>query len=108
MKWTIGYYSQEVQDNISDMPVGIRASYARLSNLLAEFGIDLRLPHSRAMGKGLFELRPRGEEGIGRVFYCTLIHKRIVVLHSFIKKTQATPRKELKIAFRRMKEVKNE
>ena len=24
------------------------------------------------MGGGLFELRPKAQEGIGRVFYCTL------------------------------------
>jgi len=27
------------------------------------------MPHSRAMGEGLLELRPRGSEDIGRVFY---------------------------------------
>lgn len=90
------------------MPVGIRAAYARLTDLLEEFGMDLRLPHSRAMGEGLFELRPKGKEGIARVFYCTLIGKRIVILHGFIKKTQETPRKELEIAIQRMKEVKHE
>ncbi len=68
MKWTIEYYSQAVQDLIGKMPVGIRADYARLANLLAEFGMDLRLPHSRAMGNGLFELRPKGKEGIGVCF----------------------------------------
>jgi len=31
----------------------------------------------------------------------------IVVLHSFIKKTQKTPNNELEIAVRRLKEVKN-
>ena len=39
-------------------------------------------------------------EGIARVFYCTRIGKRIVMLHSFIKKTQQTPLKE-------MREIKN-
>ncbi|WP_410174996.1 type II toxin-antitoxin system RelE/ParE family toxin [Mycetohabitans endofungorum] len=38
-------------------------------------------------GEGLFELRPKGPEGIGRVFYCTQVGRRIVVLHSFTKKT---------------------
>ena len=108
MKWTIEYYSQNVQDWVGKMPVSIRAAYAKLTDLLAEFGVDLRLPHSRAMGDGLFELRPKGKEGIARVFYCTLVGKRIVVLHGFIKKTQETPRKELEITIRRMKEVKNE
>ena len=90
------------------MPAGIRAAYARLANLLVEFGVDLHLPYSRAMGGGLFELRPHSKESIARIFYCTLMGKRIVVLHGFIKKTQKTPHKELEIAIRRMKEVKNE
>ena len=68
MKWTIEYYSQNVQDWVGKMPIGIRAAYANLTGLLAEFGMDLRLPHSRAMGDGLFELRPKGKEGIARVF----------------------------------------
>jgi phage-related protein len=107
MKWTIEYYSKNVQSWISKLPINIRAAYAKLTELLTEFGMDLRLPYSRAMGDGLFELRPRGKEGIARVFYCTLVGRRIVVLHGFIKKTQETPRKELEIAIRRMKEVKN-
>ncbi len=63
--------------------------------------------HSKAMGGGLFELRPKGPEGIGRVFYCTQVGQMIVVLHSFVKKTQRTPNNELDIATRRLKEVKN-
>jgi phage-related protein len=59
------------------------------------------------MGSGLFELRPKGPEGIGRVFYCTQVGQMIVVLHSFVKKTQKTPNNELDIATRRLKEVKN-
>ena len=63
------------------------------------------MPHSRAMGRGLFELRPRGREGIARVFYCTRIGRRIVVLHSFLKKTQETPRREVEIARSRQREA---
>ncbi|WP_346428411.1 type II toxin-antitoxin system RelE/ParE family toxin [Burkholderia sp. Nafp2/4-1b] len=72
---------------------------------MEQHGADLRMPHSRAMGGGLFELRPRGREGIGRVFYCTLIGRQIVILHSFVKKTQETPADELHIARKRMKDV---
>jgi phage-related protein len=59
------------------------------------------------MGGGLFELRLKSVEGIARVFFCTLVGQRIVMLHSFIKKTQKTPAKELNVAQNRMKEVKN-
>ena len=105
MAYSISYYSESVQADILGLPVGILADYLRLTDLLEEFGPSLRMPHSRAMGDGLFELRPKGREGIGRVFYCYLIGQRIVVLHSFIKKTQETPRRELKIATARMHEV---
>ena len=59
------------------------------------------------MGDGLFELRLKAAEGIGRVFYCTLVRSRIMMLHQFVKKSEKTPRKELAIARRRMKEAKD-
>ena len=64
-----------------------------------------RLPHSRTFGESLFELRPRGRSGIGRAFYCFLIGRRAVVLHAFVKKSQQTPDRELKLARKRMKEI---
>jgi len=70
------------------------------------FGPDLGMPHTRAMGGGLFELRIKAAEGIARVFYCTVVDRRIVILHQFVKKSEKTPSKELDIARRRMKEVK--
>ena len=67
MNWSIVYYSEKVRLEIEALPVGIRAAYARLAGLLMEFLLALRMPHTRAMGDGLFELRPRGPEGIARV-----------------------------------------
>jgi phage-related protein len=106
MAYSISYYSTDVQTTILELPTGILADYLRLSDLLQEVGPAVRMPHSRAMGEGLFELRPHGREGIGRIFYCFLVGKNIVMLHSFVKKTQETPRKELNIAIQRMQEMK--
>jgi len=72
------------------------------------YGPDLGMPHTKAMGGGLFELRIKSVEGIALVFYCTVVGKRIVFLHQFVKKTDKTPAKELQIARRRLKEVINE
>jgi phage-related protein len=55
----------------------------------------------------LFELRLKAGEGIARVFYCTQVGRRIVMLHQFTKKSDKTPLKELEIARRRMKEIKD-
>ena len=107
MRYTVEYFNRRVLDEVESWPVGILADYARLIELLIEFGPDLKMPHSRAMGSGLFELRPKGREGIGRALYCFVVGRRIVVLHAFRKKTQATPRRELDVARRRMKEVRD-
>ena len=63
------------------------------------------MPYTRPFGEGLFEIRAKGPEGIGRAFFCCLVGRRVVILHGFIKKTQATPTQELKIARQRLKEV---
>ena len=107
MNYTIEYFHARVKAEIESWPDGILADYARMVELLIEFGPNLRMPHSRAMGAGLFELRPRGREGIGRVFYCFVISWRVVILHAFLKKTQDTREQELKIARKRMKGIQN-
>jgi phage-related protein len=106
-RYSIEYFNLRVLDEVESWPADIVADYARIVELLMEHGPNLRLPHSRAFGEGLFELRPRGRAGIGRAFYCFLIGKRVLVLHAFVKKSQQTPERELKLARKRMKEVLN-
>jgi phage-related protein len=60
------------------------------------------------MGDGLFELRLKAAEGIARVFFCTVVGRQIVVLHQFVKKSEKTPKRELKIARNRMKEIRDD
>lgn len=107
MNYDIEYFHERVLAEIESWPTDVLADYAHLVELLMEHGPNLRLPHSRAFGDGLFELRPKGKTGIGRAFYCYLVGKRVIVLHAFIKKTQQTPDKELKLARKRLKEVQN-
>jgi phage-related protein len=107
MKWSIEYYNSEVEEYIMALPDGLLSRYLRLAELMLEFGSTLGMPHIQPMGKGLFELRIKGKEGIARAFFCTKINKKIIVLHVFVKKTQKTPKKELKLATTRMLEVLN-
>jgi phage-related protein len=107
MSYAIIYYNETVQTDIESFPKTLIARYVTLTDRMMEYGPNLGLPHTRAMGDGLFELRLKGAEGIARVFFCTLIGKRIVMLHSFIKKTPKTPVHELDVATQRMKEMKN-
>ncbi len=93
------------ENEIDSWPVSIRAVYARITERIVVFGPNLGMPFTRSMGDGLFEIRAKGREGIGRAFFCTFVGSKVMILHSFIKKSQKTPAKELAIARRRMKEV---
>jgi phage-related protein len=74
----------------------------------AEFGWPIGMPLCRAIQgrKGLWEIRTNLPDGrIARVFFCA--HDgSMVLLHGFIKKSQKTPDKELKVAEKRMKGLK--
>jgi phage-related protein len=105
MSFQVEYFHERVLREIESWPVDILADYARLVELLSKHGPNVGLPHSRPLGGGLFELRPRGRTGIGRAFYCFVVGKRVIVVHAFVKKTQQTPDKELKLARRRVKEL---
>lgn len=107
MDYTIAYYSDAVQTEILALPDTLAARYIVLTRRMVVLGPNLGEPHTKAFGEGLFELRLKGAEGIARIFFCTLVGKRIVMLHSFIKKSDRTPPRERKIAEARMKEIKH-
>lgn len=96
-----------MQEAILELPDTFVASYIVLTRQMIALGPILGEPHTKAFGDGLFVLRRKGAEGIARVFHCTLVGRRIVMLHSFVKKTSKTPMQELKIAESRLKEIKH-
>jgi phage-related protein len=104
--YTISYYSDDLQVQIMELPDTLAARYVVLTRRMIALGPNLGEPHTKAFGDGLFELRLKGAEGIARVFFCTLVGKRIVMLHSFIKKSDRTPVRERELAENRMKEIK--
>lgn len=108
VNWKFAFYSSSLEEEILNLPAGFVARFLRYAERMEIYGPDLGMPHTRAMGQGLFELRLKAGEGIARVFYCTLTGRRIVMLHQFTKKSDKTPIKELEIARRRMKDAKNE
>lgn len=106
MTWQIVYYSKRVYQDIASLPETLLGSFLAYTKIMEDHGPNLGMPHTRPMGNGLFEIRASGKEGIARIFYCTLKGDQIWILHSFVKKTQQTPKSELQIAKKRLKEVK--
>ena len=107
VSYCIEYFNVRLQRQIDMWPVGIRASYRSIVARVVEYGPDLGLPHTRAMGNGLFEIRAHGREGIGRALFCTTIGQRVVILHVFIKKSPHAPEADLRLARKRLKEIRN-
>jgi len=105
MQWKITFYSDKVETQTLKFPSGILPNFLHISEMIEELGPNLGKPYVGALGSGLYEIRAKGKEGIGRSMYCVAKGREIVILHSFIKKSQKTPKKELDLAKKRMKEV---
>ncbi len=52
-------------------PKGILADFLRVVELIEEFGPAIGRPHTAPLGKGLFEIRAKGREGISRSIFCS-------------------------------------
>jgi len=107
--WEITYYKTSsgqdvIKDFIDNLQENTQAKLARQFDLLEEHGSQLGMPHAKAMGGGLIELRIRGKQEV-RIFYAFAVGKRIYLLHAFVKKTKTTPNKELAIARERKSEI---
>jgi phage-related protein len=105
MAYTIDYFNESVQEELDGWPPGLRARYRALVLRMIEYGPNLGMPHTRALSGGLYEVRAKAAEGIGRALYCTLVGQRIVILHGFVKKSNKAPARELDLARDRMKQV---
>jgi len=71
-----------------------------------EYGWPVGMPICRPLGDGLWEVRsslPSRREA--RIIF-SIIEEQMVLLHGFIKKTQKTPKAELDLALKRLKDIK--
>ena len=105
MKWRITFYNRKLKLQVLAFPKGVLANFLHIAEQIEEFGPQTGMPYTRKIAPGLFEIRAKGKEGIARVLYCGLEGRELVVLNAFVKKTQKTPRKEIVLAQKRMKEI---
>lgn len=107
MNWLIDFYDKNVMGHIQKWPIGIKAKFTWIAELIVRYGIEeIGMPYIKSLGGGLFEIRAKGKEGIGRAMFCLLKGNRIMILNGFVKKTEKIPRGEIDVAAKRMKEVK--
>ncbi|MFZ2152800.1 MAG: type II toxin-antitoxin system RelE/ParE family toxin [Microgenomates group bacterium] len=107
--WKIIYYQypngkEPIYDFIESLSPVAQAKVSNTFDLLLQFGIRLGLPHVKKISNtDLWELRILGGDSI-RIIYIATTGKQFLLLHGFVKKTQKTDKRELKIAQSRLKE----
>ncbi|GFN46290.1 type II toxin-antitoxin system RelE/ParE family toxin [Candidatus Regiella insecticola] len=94
---------EDALQELKKLPEQLRGRMFRLIERLATEGNQLKLPHSKVIGGGLFELRV-GDKDIARTLYAFSQGKHIYILHAFVKKTQKMPSKAIATARHRLKE----
>lgn len=100
MPWPVVQFST-VEDFLNKLPDDARAKISSDIVMLKEYGPFLRQPYSKKIAKNLFELRIKGKDSI-RIFY-VFFKNKIYLVHAFRKKSQKTPKKEIKTALDRIK-----
>lgn len=107
MSWQVEFLNEAAQAEVDALPVDIRARFARVKELIESHGLErVGEPHVKHLHGKFWEMRMKGKDGIARSIYVTATGKRVIVLRSFIKKTQKTPRREIELAQDRAKELK--
>ncbi len=87
MEWHISLYNQKVETEMLSLPKGILANFLHIAEMMEECGPALGLPYTKSLGKGLFEIRVKGSEGIGRSFFC--IRYKLQGNNIFLKKNSS-------------------
>lgn len=104
--WSVAYYPG-VDDELTDMPPAITARMLKLLDMMQVYGGNLGMPHTKPLGDGLFELRAKAKDGIGRGLFCYVSGKQMVILCVFVKKSDKLPKHYLNLAKARKAEIEN-
>ena len=90
------YATDAVHDFFNSLETAVRSRTERLIGMLSTYGYMLRLPHSRPLGSGLFELRLNGKHAV-RILYCYAGGSAYIV-HAVIKKRGTLLRSDMEYA----------
>ena len=104
--WTVRVHAL-AEAELKALPADMRARFLRIAELLESFGPQkVGMPHVRPLERKLWEMRMHGKDGIARAVYAAVQGRTLLVLHVFVKKTQATPRSAIETALKRLESVK--
>lgn len=106
MSWTIQFVNALAEAEVDALPADFQMRFGHIARLIRDFGLpNVHEPYVKHLEGKLWEMRLKGRAGIARSIYVAVSGQRVVILRTFAKKTETTPRREIEIAFARLKEV---
>lgn len=105
--WTVKFVNETAMAEVEVLPRDLHAKLTRIIDLIEVNGLAaLRPPYVKHLQDKLWEIRLTGRTGIARSIYVTASGQRVMILRTFVKKTQKTPRHEIELAHERARNVK--
>jgi phage-related protein len=105
--WKVEFVSDSVEQELRSLSRDLQAKFLRIAEMIEANGLEkMREPYVKHLEGKLWEMRLQGKDRIARSLYVTAIGKRVVVVRTFVKKTQTTPRREIELALIRAEEVR--
>lgn len=106
MGWTVEFLTNDVEDELRALPRDMQARFLRIVSVIESRGLEqVHEPYVKHLQGKLWEMRLIGRDGISRALYVAASGQRVVVVRVFIKKTQKTPAREIRLALERAKDV---
>ena len=106
MSWSIVFVNALARAEVDALPQDMQMRFGHITRLMRDFGLPkVHEPYVKHLTGKLWEMRLKGRDGVARSIYVTGSGRRVVVLRTFIKKTEKTPAREIEIALARMKEI---
>lgn len=95
------FFNQKTKKFFENIDESIKSRVGRSFITLKTLGPNLGMPYSRALGKGLFELRIVGSTHVRFIY--SFYKASVWMLNGFIKKTDKIPKKEIDYARKQLR-----
>ncbi len=100
--WKVEFLDETVESEFDSFPPAVKAKAVHIAQMISEFGLsNIGMPYVKHLQGKIWEIRALQ----GRGLYVTATGQRVVIIRCFMKKSNKTPPKELKIALKRAREI---